>query len=87
MHHVIVTELHIRQRHVGIDVSIDDEKRVSTQPGQRPVNTTTGFEDVVAFLAVNNVEPVFFPGTDAFGDLLTQPAQVDNNRFDAALGE
>ena len=42
-----------------------------------------GFQDVFALLAIDNFEAELRPVTRTFGDPVTEPTEVDHDRFDA----
>jgi hypothetical protein len=55
---VIVTQCGDWQRHVRENVCIDHDKRFTAEKWQRALNAASGFQDVIALVAVNDIESV-----------------------------
>ena len=72
-----------RQGHVRVDIGIDDQERVAPEQRQRAMDAAARLEDVVAFGAVDHVQPIVPSGTDALGNPVTQPTEVDHHGLDA----
>ncbi len=87
MRQIIGAEFDIGHGHVGIYVGIDDQERLGAKHRQSTMDAATGLENIVTLLAVNNVEPVAFAGSDMFENLAAQPAEIDNDGFDPARSE
>ena len=49
------------------------------------MNATASFEDIVALVAIDNVQPETLARANAFENLLAEPAQVDNDGLDTAV--
>ena len=64
------------QRHVGVDIGVDDDERAIAQQWQGAMNTAAGLEDVVALGTVRDVHAVVGARADSLDDLLAEPAEV-----------
>jgi len=78
----LIFQARTRHWHIRVNIGVHNEEWFATQHRQSLVNSATGLEDIVALLAVDYFEAVPLSGTHMFDDLVTQPAKVDNHRFD-----
>ena len=76
-----------RQRHIGNDVSVDNEERMHTQKPQRFVYPAAGLENVIALLTVDDFKTIAPAGPYALDDLPAEPAQVYHHMRDATVTE
>ena len=82
MPQVLFREIDSRHGHVCEDVRIDHEKCLLTERRQGFENTTTGFEELISFPAVNHFEAEPPTRSDALHNLVAEPPEVDDNGLD-----
>ena len=74
---------HVGHGHIGEYIRVDDEKWIRPQQRQCLVNAAPRLQDVIALVAIRNINAEAFTSSDAVHNLFAVPAEIDDHIVDA----
>ena len=83
----MLCELDTGYGHIGVNIRIDYQKRIIPKQMQSIVNSTAGFQDCLALIAVRDMQAILRTRTDTLFNLFSMPPKVYHHILDCRVTE